>query len=464
MKYIVMATQEQLSNNAAEEMQVQSMDAASVQQQLQAGLKGLDKQGGFQLIKGLIKGSENMDPRRKAVKNIFLSDSTYDEARRKLKNELAMWVEILEEGGDDPMQIIEMCKERCAKAEENLQTNLFNVHEEIRSLEVAYRTLDSFFANAGQSKVDCITLMNVNKEELALHDSEDTAAVRDELEKYYDRLSLKNNYSLLVVPGYFGDSDTVRMWAQTAYRNKILLVTDFKDSLNYGMLKEELDDANLQGQDVQLANVVMTCNYILGRKKSELANEDDDTYIPASGALAGRLTNTEEVVIAQGIAGKKYGTLSNIKGARMDMRKSEIASIIDQGVVPIVEEDGRVMAFSNRSLYNGATIGLQEYPIVRVFDWIGKVFQNFFNDEAFINWNSSVKAELQQAIHDFLSDYKGPGKLIENYNLKGINQDPKTKDISVQVELKPFFAAKNFLIELTGHNGTAGVDWEQNVQ
>ena len=461
-----MATQEQTSNNAAEQQLQFKGEAASVNpaELLQTGLKGLDKFGGFQLIKGLIKGAENMDPRRKAVKNIFLTDSTYEEARKKFKNELSMWIDILEAGGEDPMEIIDMCTEKCEKAEENLSNNLFNIHEEIKALEVTYRALDSFFANTGQSKVDCITLMNVDKAELGSHDSEDTIAVRDELEKYYDRLSLKNNYSLMVIPGYMGDSDTVRMWANTAYRNKVLVVTDFKDSLNFSMLKDELDDANLQGQDVQLSNVIMTANYILGRKKSDLAKEDDDTYIPASAALAGRLTNTDEVVIAQGVAGKKYGTLSNVKGARMGMRKSEIASIIDQGVVPIVEEDGRVMAFSNRSLYNGATLGLQEYPIVRVFDWIGKVFQNFFNDEAFINWNSAVKGELQQAIHDFLSDYKGPGKLIENYSLKGINQDPKTKDISVQVELKPFFAAKNFLIELTGHNGTAGVDWEQNVQ
>lgn len=461
-----MSTQEQTINSASEEqLQFKGAEAsANPAELLQSGLKGLDKFGGFQLIKGLIKGAENMDPRRKAVKNIFLTDSTYEDTRKKFKNELSMWIDILESGGEDPMEIINMCTEKCEKAEENLSNNLFNVHEEIKSLEVTYRALDSFFANAGQSKVDCITLMNVDKAELESHDSEDTVAVRDELEKYYDRLSLKNNYSLMVIPGYMGDSDTVRMWANTAYRNKVLLVTDFKDSLNFSMLKDELDDANLQGQDVQLANVIMTANYILGRRKSEIAKEDDDTYIPASAALAGRMTNTDEVVIAQGVAGKKYGTLSNVKGARMEMRKSEIATIIDQGVVPIVEEDGRVMAFSNRSLYNGATLGLQEYPIVRVFDWIGKVFQNFFNDEAFINWNSAVKGELQQAIHDFLSDYKGPGKLIENYNLKGITQDPKTKDISVQVELKPFFAAKNFLIELTGHNGTAGVDWEQNVQ
>lgn len=425
---------------------------------------GLAKYGGFQMLKGLIKGIENMDPRRKAVKSIFLSDATYSDARQKLKNELALWVNILENGGNDPMEIIEDCKAKCAKAEQNLESNLFSIHDEIRQLEIAYRTLDAFFANAGQGKIDCITLMNVNKEELGSHDSEDTVAIREELEQYYDRLNLKNNYSLLVVPGYLGDSTTVRMWADTAYRNKVIMVTDFKDSLNFEMLKDELDDASLQGQDAHLANVIMTCNYILGRKKSELAGEDDDVYIPGSGALAGRMTNTEEIVIAQGAAGKKYGTMSNVKGARLDLRKSEIASLIDQGVIPMVEEDGRTMAFSNRSLYNGATLGLQEYPIVRVFDWIGKVFQNFFNDEAFTNWNSQVKGELQQAIHDFLSDYKGPGKLIENYNLKKLDQDPKSKDIKIEVELKPFFAAKNFFIELTGHNGTAGTEWEQDIK
>ena len=61
------------------------------------------------MLKGLIKGVENMDPRRKAVKNIFLSDAAYDESRKKLKNELELWVSILEDGGSDPMQIIEAC-------------------------------------------------------------------------------------------------------------------------------------------------------------------------------------------------------------------------------------------------------------------------------------------------------------------------------------------------------------------
>ena len=460
-----MAVEEQKLASSSDRMELQERQTvANPAELLQKSLSGLDKFGGFQLLKGLIKGVENMDPRRKAIKNVFLNDSAYEDARNRLKNELSLWVEILESGGKDPMEIVDSCKEECQKAERNLSENLFCIHDEIRNLETTYRSLDAFFANAGQGKVDCITLMNVNKEELGDHDSEDTQAVRDELERYFDRLNLKNNYSMLVVPGYLGDAETVRMWAQTAYRNKVIMLTDFKDSMNFEMLKEELDDASLQGTDPYLGNIVMTANYILGRKKSELAGEDEDLYIPASGALAGRMSNTEETVIAQAAAGKRYGTLDNVKGARMDLRKSEIAALIDLGVIPMVEEDGRTMAFSNHTLYNGASKGLQEYSIVRVFDWIGKVFENYCNDHAMEIWTPAIKSEITQDIHSFLSDYKGPGGIIEKYTNLKVDQDPKTKDISINVEITPYFAAQNFFIELTGRNTAAGVDWEQNTK
>ena len=460
-----MAVEEQKLASSSDGMELQERQTvANPAELLQKSLSGLDKFGGFQLLKGLIKGVENMDPRRKAIKNVFLNDSAYEDARNRLKNELSLWVEILESGGKDPMEIVDSCKEECQKSERNLSENLFCIHDEIRNLETTYRSLDAFFANAGQGKVDCITLMNVNKEELGDHDSEDTQAVRDELERYFDRLNLKNNYSMLVVPGYLGDAETVRMWAQTAYKNKVIMLTDFKDSMNFEMLKEELDDASLQGTDPYLGNIVMTANYILGRKKSELAGEDEDLYIPASGALAGRMSNTEETVIAQAAAGKRYGTLDNVKGARMDLRKSEIAALIDLGVIPMVEEDGRTMAFSNHTLYNGASKGLQEYSIVRVFDWIGKVFENYCNDHAMEIWTPAIKSEITQDIHSFLSDYKGPGGIIEKYTNLKVDQDPKTKDISINVEITPYFAAQNFFIELTGRNSAAGVDWEQNTK
>ena len=113
---------------------------------LQQSLDGLNKFGGFQMVKGLIKGVENMDPRRKAVKNIFLSDTAYKDSRKKLKNELELWVNILEAGGTDPMQIIEQCTAKRDKAETNLKNNLFhkNQHKQLYSFQNKhYHKLDS---------------------------------------------------------------------------------------------------------------------------------------------------------------------------------------------------------------------------------------------------------------------------------------------------------------------------------
>ena len=54
--------------------------------------------------------------------------------------------------------------------------------------------------------------------------------------------------------------------------------------------------------------------------------------------------------------------------------------------------------------------------------------------------------------------------IIEKYTNLKVDQDPKTKDISINVEITPYFAAQNFFIELTGRNTAAGVDWEQNTK
>lgn len=114
-----MAVEEQnlASSSAGMELQ-ERQTVANPAELLQKSLSGLDKFGGFQLLKGLIKGVENMDPRRKAIKNVFLNDSAYEDARNRLKNELSLWVEILESGGKDPMEIVDSCKEECQKRKE----------------------------------------------------------------------------------------------------------------------------------------------------------------------------------------------------------------------------------------------------------------------------------------------------------------------------------------------------------
>lgn len=362
-----------------------------------------------------------------------------------------------------------LCQQKAnSQAQDIFRKNLCHVHEQVRNLEITYRTLDVFFSNAGKDEVDCITIMNVDKKKLAIFDSTDTEAIKKELWKEYNTLSLIHSYSLLVIPGYLGrldDKDTkdrldvVQRWAQTANKNKVILITDFKDrpGYDYEMLKNDLDKAKLQGQDKYFANIIMTCNYLLGREKSKLAGEEDNLYIPASGALAGRMANTEEIVISQGAAGRKFGKLNNVKGTRLNFSKVEIKDLIEQGVIPMIEDEECVMAFSTCSLYNGSLTFLQEYPVVRVLDWICKVLQHFLSEATLVFWCLSFRTELREKIMDFLDDYKGyndTSKLVESYNIKKLDKDPTTKDIRLVVELKAHsFSPTTIVLELIGHEG-----------
>ena len=431
---------------------------------LSHSLDALENVGGFQLIKGLVKDIDKLDPKKKASRKVFLEEDDFAGMRKRMRDELGVLISILDSDSKDSLEITKDLKTKREKLEKLLGENLGTIHEELRSLEITYRSLSSFFANAGQGKIDCITLMNVDKKELKNFDSLDTSQVRKEISKDYDQLDLKKSYSLFVLPGYLGNSNNVREWAETAYNNKVMMITDFRDCESFEDLYALLDEANLQGSETKMGNVIMTCNYILGRKKSERAMEENNLYLPGSAALAGRMSKVKEIMISQGVAGMKYGTLSNVMGTRLDLLKSEIEALIKSGVVPMVEMDGRTMAFSNKTLYNGATLGLQEYSIVRVFDWIGKVIQDFVNKKAFENWDSNVSSEIKSAVIDFLDRHKGAGHLIEKYSVDKIEQK-EDKTIDIKVTLKPFFAAKSFLIELSGKDtGVSGSrDWDMKV-
>ncbi len=153
--------------------------------------------------------------------------------------------------------------------------------------------------------------------------------------------------------------------------------------------------------------------------------------------------------MAQGAGGKKYGTLDGVKGVKLNLLKSEIAQLMDNQVVPMVYSEGRVMAFNNTNLYNGDLTAMKEYPIVRVFDWVKKVLMNFVHEVALENWDSyNSPKNLKAKIQDFLNQYKGYGNLFQDYEIGNPVQDPVTKNISVDISLTPFYAAKNFVLKV----------------
>ena len=432
---------------------------------LDESLVKLERYGGMRFVKSLIRETENMDPRKRAAHAIFLTDPIYKETRKRLSKTLDLWIDFLDQEFDNAEQTIDYCTHESQQVERCLSDNLYNVREEIKELEKSYRVLDSLFENTNAEEINFLSLMNVSKRDISEMGSAGYKAVTKELNDRYDSLDLKDSYSLFVLPGYVGSAQQIQNWAAVAHRNKALLITDFEDCLNYEDLLYRLDKSNLQNSDRNYSSVVVTCNYILGRRRSELSTEEDDLYIPPSGAIAGKMTDVENISISQGIAGRKYGCINDASSIRFNLLKSELTKLIDMGVVPLVEIDGQVMAFSNRTPYDGPTMELQEYPIVRVFDWVSKVIQQFCNDEAFVIWDATVKSEMVENLQRFLSKYKGAGKLYENYVIKGVDRDSATGNIHVQVELRPFFAAKNFLIELTGttDNGKMTMKWKDSL-
>lgn len=426
-------------------------EALQPAEQLENSVQGLAKFGGFDLLESAIDAVQNINPERKARKKIFLEESSKKEERTALKKTLKLWLDVLQ-SSDDPAQMIETCNHRSEQAGQVLKKNLKAAVKETEQLERSYRSVALFFKNTESLKVKNVSVMNADPDQIRdLDNTRFIDAVHNELVDNYDRLDLRNNYSILVLPGYLGSNKVVEKWAKIAYENKVMLVTDFEDLDSPDDVMELFEAANLTGGDPYRSNVIMACNWLVGRGRFAEIDEEDDLLVPPSAALAGKIYQT---LMSQVTAGKKFGGINEVDGVRFDLKKSEIASLEKLGLIPMVKEYGKVMAFSAKTLFNGDNLGLQTYSVVRVFDYVTKVMMDFLNRRAFENFNASTRKELNGQIVKFLDGITGPNKLIENFTIKRFEQDPNQKDrIYLDIHLKPYFPAKTFMIRLEGQKG-----------
>ena len=383
--------------------------------------KLLSQFGGFNAIRGFMPDADNMNPARKAAKDVFLKDKRFKEKRENLKREISRWLELLNQSDiDSATGFADACKKEEEKYTGVLKQGITDALYATQNLERSYRQLDSFFKTCGTDKVKNLRIINVLKEDIADADSGFAGEVENILRNGFDRLSLKDAYSLVCVPGaVFTDKVDLLQWAKMAFKYKVMLLTDHADEYSFDDLQ-----ANTEGyrdSDQELMNVVMTANWIVGREAEKMSSDE----------------------------GKKYGTLDGVKGVKSDLLKSEIAALMDNQVIPMVYSEGRVMAFNNTTLYNGDLDAMKEYPIVRVFDWVKKVLMNFVHEVALENWDPyNSPKNLKAKIQEFLNQYKGYGNLFQNYEIGEPRQDPVTKQITCDITLTPFYAAKNFIIKV----------------
>ncbi|WP_374460077.1 DUF5458 family protein [Chryseobacterium taeanense] len=425
-------------------------------------LERLARYGGFDLLETSIENVQNINPDRKARRKIFLTEKGKEKERETLKKTLELWADVIHKN-NSLLDMVTHCEDQRKSAEELLSKNLSKAVDATRELEANYRAIALFYKNTESDKVKNITVVNAALEQLKdLDNTRFIDTIHAELADNYDRLDLKNNYGLLVIPGYLGSNIVIEKWAKIAHQNKVMLITDFEHLDEPDDVMEMFDQAYLTGGEIYKSNVLMTCNWLVGRGRYEEIDELDDLFIPPSGALAGKVYKT---LMSQVTAGKKFGGINEVDGVKFDLKKSEIANLENLGLIPMVNEYGKVMAFSGKTLFNGDNLGLQTYSVVRVFDYVTKVLMDFLNRRAFENFTAVTRKEIMNQIVRFLDAITGPGKLIENFEIRKFEQDPLQKDrIHLDIHMKPYFPAKNFLIKMDGHKGDDGNEWDTEYE
>ncbi|REH46529.1 hypothetical protein C7448_10789 [Tenacibaculum gallaicum] len=436
--------------------QSEAVKQQSPSQEVASAIDGIKEYGGFSFIENIVDGYSNLNPKRKARKSLFLNDEQWKGERKNLKNRLSVWLEILK-SSENIESMCDTAKEKSTSIEGVLNYNLKKTLERTKELETSYRSVALFYKNTEKDKVRNITILNADLSQLKdLENPLFIDYVSNEFKQNFDRLDLKDNYSILVVPGYLGSNVVLDKWSKIAYDNKAVLLTDFQDLETADDIVDMFSNANHSGGEVHKSNTLMTCNWLLGRKKEDAVGEEDNLYVPASSALAGKIYHT---LMSQVVAGKKFGGINEVESVRFDLKKSEISEIEKMGLVPMVNEYSKVMAFSAKTLFNGDNLGLQTYSVVRVFDHITKVLFDFLNRRAFENWSSRTEADLRRQIVKFLDDIQGPTKLIERFKVIKIEQDQNQKDrVLLDIHITPYFPAKSFVIQLDGHKGDGPED------
>lgn len=451
-----------MENSKQQESQLKQGQQQSHQQQKQSSLDELNKVGGFNFIETVVDGVANMNPSRKARKEIFLNDHSKESERKDLLQKLNLWISLLD-SGDSAENMAEACKNKALSAEKNLKSNLKNTLDSVREMETNYRTVAQFYKNTELDKVDNVSIVNASMDQLKdLDNPLFVEAIADEFKQNYDRLDLRDSYSILALPGYLGSNKVVEKWAKICNENKVMMVTDFANLDKPDDVVDMFHSANLTGGELHRSNVIMTTNWLVGRGKAEEVGEEDNVDLPPSTSLAGKIHRT---LMSQVAAGKKHGNINEVDAVKFDLKKSEISQLEKMGLVPMVNEYGKIMAFSAKTLFTGDNIGLQTYSVVRVFDYVTKVLLDFLNRRAFENWTPKNEDDLRKQIVTFLDGIKGADKLIEKFKIVRFEQDKVNKDrVWLDIRMTPYFPTKSFVIKLDGHKGDDGNEWESEYQ
>ncbi|MCE7070797.1 DUF5458 family protein [Dyadobacter sp. CY327] len=433
---------------------------ASQQLSLNDSLELLKSLGGFKFIETTVEGVRDLNPQKAGAKANYLSDEDTEQERKDLLQRLELWAELISESASvDEMQ----SKARAGQElnESLLKKNQSSILEASRDLEVAYQGLSTFMLNTEQRSIPKLTIVNASMDQVAdIKDGEVLQTIDEELHNNYQVYDLSDNYSLMVIPGYMGKNTVIDSFARVASKHKVMMITDYEDFVDVKEAISSFEKTKLADASNHKANLLMACNWLVGRKAYNDLGEEEALHIPPSTALAGRM---HSVLMSQPVAGATYGMLMGAEGTRFNIDRNQAGDMNRMGLIPMLSAYGKVQAFSDRTMFNGDNVGLQTYSVVRVFDWINKVLVDFLDRYAFQNWTYDTDDNLRKQISKFLNSITGSKKLIKDYTVKDIRRDPNDiKNIILDISITPHFSARSFLVSLSGMDG--GDEWNTEIK
>jgi hypothetical protein len=334
------------------------------------------------------------------------------------------------------------------------------IYQEIKPLEMSYRNAQQFFANSSPSG-DPVNawFSNISRESLTDPDSDKFTELADYVKKPFRAFSLKDCYSMMVVPGFLDDIPSLDKIAKLGEENKVHVFTDLPDFETFREAEEQLNGPGLEGlagSTPEKAHMSVMVNWVLGRSKNRY--EQEDLWLPPSSVLAGLVYKQDEGVgMQQPCAGYQYGASDSVKAVRFEVDRAVGAKeFLNKGVIPAVLWDAKVRFLGDCSLYKGESYDV--YATKRTADYVSKNVCHYLNKQTFKLIDNSLLDRVKKDVYDFLRANTGKGKLVSDFKLE-VSSTPEQRAkhiIDVKLNVTPFTSVRQFDVYLTARQSEEG--------
>ena len=405
----------------------------------------------------LVRGVEWLDPKKSFQRKEFLTKQDFANQRKLLSQRLKSWVDFLGQS-ENADEIRKNLTDNATKMEANLEKNMKKVHRASRDMEITYRAIDKFFANAQQEPDEKVNayFVNASAEELANPDDrEKFEQVSKAVADLYREWSIKDCFAMAVVPGYLGSVENIDSFARMlGLPNKVHVLTDMPDFESVEEVMDMLDDpsyASLAGIDNYKQYISLFANYILARNQNQY--EDEDMWIPPSSAVAGKMYQGDTTVgMQQPMAGFKYGKIADAKYLRFKANQPDASKINEKGVNPMVNFEGSAVAMGASTLFTKETFNV--YSIRRTYDYVYKTLRNYLNKQTFSVIDQKFIDTMRRDIDKFMKAISGGDNILQDYKVEIFADEEmrKRQEIDIKVALNPKYPARTFNIEFTAWN------------